>query len=278
MRRRSCLIPDCNDSNIRARGWCNTHYRRWQRHGDPSIFRPKKEFCLNGHRLVGKNLYISPKNGKRQCANCRHARSRAWAKANREKSNAQHRAWAKANPEKSRKWARAWANANTEKVRTQRRARYWANPEKAAARAHAKYLANPEKIKERNRAWKKDNPDKYRAIMRNNRARRADAGGDGVSELEWAALCEAVNECCFYCGERDEMLEMDHVIPLIPKKEQEQGQHSFENVLPACRFCNRNKSNQNLDEWYGPATKYLRRRHKRLIRRARMLLDAWAAA
>lgn len=29
-----CAVPDCTD-DVRARGWCNTHYRRWLRTGDP---------------------------------------------------------------------------------------------------------------------------------------------------------------------------------------------------------------------------------------------------
>ena len=29
-----CTIPDCGKP-YKARGLCNTHYRRWQRHGDP---------------------------------------------------------------------------------------------------------------------------------------------------------------------------------------------------------------------------------------------------
>lgn len=30
-----CSIDDCN-AMVVARGWCNKHYRRWKRHGDPS--------------------------------------------------------------------------------------------------------------------------------------------------------------------------------------------------------------------------------------------------
>jgi hypothetical protein len=29
-----CSIPDCGKP-VAARGWCNAHYRRWRRHGDP---------------------------------------------------------------------------------------------------------------------------------------------------------------------------------------------------------------------------------------------------
>lgn len=29
-----CSIPDCGKPSV-LRGWCNAHYRRWQKHGDP---------------------------------------------------------------------------------------------------------------------------------------------------------------------------------------------------------------------------------------------------
>ncbi len=31
-----CLVPDCsNKVAIKSRGWCDKHYTRWKRHGDP---------------------------------------------------------------------------------------------------------------------------------------------------------------------------------------------------------------------------------------------------
>ena len=32
----TCSVPDCNDRH-EARGWCNTHYKRWRRHGNPLV-------------------------------------------------------------------------------------------------------------------------------------------------------------------------------------------------------------------------------------------------
>lgn len=36
MSERTCTIDGCNSSAV-ARGWCDKHYRRWRRHGDPTI-------------------------------------------------------------------------------------------------------------------------------------------------------------------------------------------------------------------------------------------------
>lgn len=31
----TCTILGCNTTKIMAKGWCNAHYKRWYRHGDP---------------------------------------------------------------------------------------------------------------------------------------------------------------------------------------------------------------------------------------------------
>ena len=35
---RLCSIPDCGNARYR-RGWCQSHYERWKRHGDPTLGR-----------------------------------------------------------------------------------------------------------------------------------------------------------------------------------------------------------------------------------------------
>lgn len=32
-----CVIEGCEKSDRLIRGWCNTHYTRWRRHGDPTF-------------------------------------------------------------------------------------------------------------------------------------------------------------------------------------------------------------------------------------------------
>lgn len=40
-----CKIDDC-EKFIAARGWCHTHYKRWQIHGDPEItLKPRGKMC-----------------------------------------------------------------------------------------------------------------------------------------------------------------------------------------------------------------------------------------
>lgn len=35
MEKRTCTIEDCESTKIAARGWCNAHWLRWSRYGDP---------------------------------------------------------------------------------------------------------------------------------------------------------------------------------------------------------------------------------------------------
>ena len=39
MPNRTCSVADC-DYPARARGWCSTHYKRWEVHGDPNVGGP----------------------------------------------------------------------------------------------------------------------------------------------------------------------------------------------------------------------------------------------
>jgi len=45
-----CSIPECSKPSLK-RGWCNSHYKRWTRHGDPlgggTANGKPKEFLLN---------------------------------------------------------------------------------------------------------------------------------------------------------------------------------------------------------------------------------------
>lgn len=36
---KKCSISDCPNKH-KARGWCDKHYQRWERHGDPEYLEP----------------------------------------------------------------------------------------------------------------------------------------------------------------------------------------------------------------------------------------------
>ena len=65
---------------------------------------------------------------------------------------------------------------------------------------------------------------------------------------EWARLRSEVferdNYTCQYCGQRGGELECDHVHPVSKG-----GSNHTENLVAACKACNREKRAKTLDEW-----------------------------
>ena len=47
---KACSIEDCQNPHL-ARGWCRTHYYRWQRTGDPLLVRQGGGVVTHGHTL-----------------------------------------------------------------------------------------------------------------------------------------------------------------------------------------------------------------------------------
>lgn len=68
---------------------------------------------------------------------------------------------------------------------------------------------------------------------------------DAMTDAEWEAKKSAYRFTCAYCAGPGPV-EMDHVIPLSKG-----GRHNPDNVVPACRSCNKSKGDKTLDEWGG---------------------------
>lgn len=65
---------------------------------------------------------------------------------------------------------------------------------------------------------------------------------------EWAELRSTVflrdDFTCAYCGSRGGKLECDHIIPVSRG-----GSHELDNLVTACKPCNRAKAGKFLSEW-----------------------------
>lgn len=59
MRQRTCSIAGCPRS-LHGRGWCETHYRRWQRHGHPLSIVVAKHLGEVTHRFWAKVAVGAP--------------------------------------------------------------------------------------------------------------------------------------------------------------------------------------------------------------------------
>lgn len=61
---------------------------------------------------------------------------------------------------------------------------------------------------------------------------------NSLTAEEWDAIMKRYKHRCVYCGEK-KPLTMDHIIPLSKG-----GQHTKENIVPACRSCNSAKADR----------------------------------
>jgi hypothetical protein len=79
--------------------------------------------------------------------------------------------------------------------------------------------------------------------------RRAIAGGGSATLTieEWLRIVDAYEGRCLYCQAPDR-LTMDHLVPISRG-----GDHSIENVVPACRSCNSRKHDRNMNVWVSAA-------------------------
>ena len=108
---------------------------------------------------------------------------------------------------------------------------YWANREHSLS--YAKEYSH--------RDW-----DKTKALLKRSRAKRR-ARLQGVtrpettlSRIEWESLIVAYDGRCAYCGNKSELTQ-DHIVPISKG-----GQHTMENIAPACHSCNSSKGTMDV--------------------------------
>lgn len=55
---KTCKIEGC-DNEVKSSGWCEKHYSRWRRHGNPLIFLPKKPEKNRICCRCGQTIFVS---------------------------------------------------------------------------------------------------------------------------------------------------------------------------------------------------------------------------
>ena len=141
-----------------------------------------------------------------------------------------------------------------ERERTRDRERYAANREQKVARASIYNAAHRKEKKEYNKEYSIRHPDRQRLFYathpgkiteykQRRRARKINAGGNGITVKQWHNMKEEYNRLCAYCNQ-EKPLAMDHVVPLAKG-----GRHDVDNIVPACRSCNASKGNKPLLIW-----------------------------
>lgn len=165
----------------------------------------------------------------------------------KKKRSAQMRAWrARQSPEKieeinkvSRKWrinnrergnelSRNWFNRLPEDRREAIRIRHKLNSRKFRANP-----ANRPILKFYNKRAK----DERKALIDSQSQPR-------ITNAEWQSLIDVWENKCAYCEVFVDNPTQDHIVPLIKG-----GQHTMDNILPACTSCNLSKGSKDLGEF-----------------------------
>lgn len=89
-------------------------------------------------------------------------------------------------------------------------------------------------------AWRDANPEALKLHVLERRARMRE---NGVYRVTPKDIRKLKDQACCYCGSVG-VVEIEHVLPISRG-----GRHSIGNLAPACRDCNRQKSNRTVMEW-----------------------------
>lgn len=150
--------------------------------------------------------------------------------ANHEALKAQNLAYARAHSEERKAYNRKYHTANAESERLYRRQRRLKNLAHERARAAA---------------WAKSNPTRKRELDSiadsRRRARILGAKVNDFTRQQWRDMLEQYGHRCAYCGRKFDQLQKDHIIPLSKG-----GDHTAQNIAPACGTCNKVKKDRTL--------------------------------
>lgn len=240
---RICSIPDCG-VKVRNRGYCNKHYLRFMRHGDPlfqlrkspgtatdedkkrwrklEYERHKESYKARAKRWREENPdsyerrkveYFSREDVKESA----RIRARAWAAKNKERKSVADKAWRESNAEHVKKYKSEWYLSNKERKYLIDKAWRESNFEKYSAARKEYRVKNKEKIAETYKKWAKENP----TILRKNSARRRAAVRQALPP--WLTK-EHFDQIKAVYDEADRLTEetgiihhVDHIVPLRGK-------------------------------------------------------------
>jgi len=76
---------------------------------------------------------------------------------------------------------------------------------------------------------------------------------------DWFECVDYFEHKCAYCGKEGDVVQ-DHIVPISKL-----GDHIKQNIVPACRKCNSQKSNHNMEEWYSKQAFFDDERYNKIL-------------
>jgi 5-methylcytosine-specific restriction endonuclease McrA len=144
------------------------------------------------------------------------------------------------NPERLKREVAKWRESNKQQVITTKKAWRVKNKSIIASQKRVWAKNNPEKIKEMYERSYAKNPELF-ILNANKRSKRLKGVETKlITTKDYARLYKMP---CIYCGSNLK-IEVDHIQPI-----NKNGRHSIGNLAPACRSCNRSKSDLFVMQW-----------------------------
>jgi len=208
----------------------NEERRKREARGRSRRWRERHPEYAERRRELGRQWYEKNKDSVR--ARARDYMRNRYA-TDREGVLAANKAWYERNRDRMLDYDRRHRLANLDRIRARDR-----------ERNRARYAADPAAWQTYLKEWRRENREKSHAYVRAaTNKRRLAAGGHNFTSAEWLALLAHHNGSCAYCGSKA-LGEIDHRTPLARG-----GSNLIENILPACRRCNRRKHLMTDDEF-----------------------------
>ena len=208
-------------------------------------------------------FYVVHKGSEKRMTKCKACNTQ-YAKENKTRANELQRLRYEADPARSaahhrkyrlthRESLAAYVVENRERSNELQNQRYQQDPEKKKAHIKVYRRNHPEKAAETARLshqahkearyrtmgrWHKAHPEYQQQLSQRRRALKRQVLVD-LTAAQWDAIKKKYDYKCAYWHLPFEALTMDHVVPLSKL-----GNHTAENIVPACKPCNSRKGNR----------------------------------
>jgi len=173
------------------------------------------------------------------------AKSRKWRSEHREQIRVYNVAYRQEHQEELKAYAKQYRKEHKEEIRLLMVAYRQKHAEEL--RLDKKRYAEEHRQETYLREQRYRQSDRGRAVKRAAQERRQalQAGLPAtLTETQWEGALSYFGYSCAYCGASDVLFEQEHLVPVSAG-----GGYVVENILPACKRCNRSKRAATLVDW-----------------------------
>lgn len=217
------------------------------------------------------------------CKSCKKAYDREYRLKNKEKMKAKQKEYFQKNKEKRLAYHKTWREENQEHLEKYRKV----NKDRTTEFNKKYWAENKEQVKKKIAKWRKENKERIRQYRKENRERdrlqqkkwtQSDRGNklsrlktnayrarkrklpNDFTPQQWEECIQHFDNGCAYCGEKSELLEQEHFIPVSKG-----GAFTKNNIVIACRTCNASKTDRDFFEWYPEQPYYSQSREMKIL-------------